>query len=133
MRGNSGRVALSAEPVKLIAEAAGTGALQKALPKGADVELPDAHKESDASVITPDVASMRFCTLVLMGGEGLATTAKSPGKTRRSSQGGAESGAVDPDLAIVVDAWATLPARARAKIVGLVRESIEKARNSHSS
>jgi hypothetical protein len=47
-----------------------------------------------------------------------------PSKSKMAAHGAPDSLAVDPDLARVVDAWATLPPAARASILELVGASI---------
>ena len=49
-------------------------ALQKALPKTADEERSEANEKSDASEITPDVASMRCTAPIPMSPAGLEPT-----------------------------------------------------------
>jgi hypothetical protein len=56
--------------------------------------------------------------------------AESSGNIADSETGGAKSGAlsadlapIDPDLAVVVDAWPTLPADVRCRIVAIIRAS----------
>lgn len=51
---------------------------------------------------------------------------ESSGKSEVESGGAAESAAVDPDLAAVIDAWTTLTARSRSRIVGIVRKVLPK-------
>jgi hypothetical protein len=58
----------------------------------------------------------------LVAEEGLDPPSKSSKKTDKSARGGAKSGALDADLAIVIDAWGMLTARARATIVGMARK-----------
>jgi hypothetical protein len=63
----------------------------------------------------------------LSGESGIRTTSKTSAKSVDFGQGGAESGAlvpepaaIDPDLAAVVDAWATLPAAIKAGILAMI-------------
>jgi integrase len=48
-----------------------TGALQKALPTTAEETRSEAHEESADASNSPDSASLRYCTLVSVGDEGL--------------------------------------------------------------
>jgi hypothetical protein len=57
---------------------------------------------------------------------GLAHTAKSSEKTPISSNGAAESAALRPELAIVVEAWPRLYANTRSTIVGMARTAMER-------
>ena len=59
--------------------------------------------------------------------EGLERPAKSSEKTIAGANGGAENGALDPGLAIVIDAWPVLAPHCRSIIVGMARKAIEKA------
>jgi len=54
------------------------------------------------------------------------------GKTHNSSNGGAESGALDPDLAVVIDAWPMLSVQCRSKILGLARKALGNGAKRHS-
>jgi hypothetical protein len=62
-----------------------------------------------------------------MGDEGLDPPSESSKKTDDSARGGAKSGALDPDLAIVADAWRLLTARSKAAIVGMAQKAVENA------
>ena len=62
-----------------------------------------------------------------MAEAGLGLSSKSSGKTGYSEKGGAESGALacdsgafDPDLAVVVKAWPDLPESVRRDILAMV-------------
>jgi len=64
--------------------------------------------------------------------DGIRTTLEKPRKQAESGRGGAESGApggknapADPDLALIVDRWASLPAAVRAGIVAMVKATQE--------
>jgi hypothetical protein len=59
---------------------------------------------------------------------GIEPPANSPEKTAHSAQGGAKSGApamhspaIEPDLAVLIDAWPALPAAVPAGIVAMVK------------
>jgi hypothetical protein len=61
---------------------------------------------------------------------GIRTGHENGQKTAISSSGGAESGAVgadsgpiDPDLAVIIDAWPTLPEAVRRKVVEMVAQA----------
>ena len=61
------------------------------------------------------------------GEDGIRTPQENAGKTRASDQGGAESGAlgaqhgpIEPDLALLIDRWPTLPDATKAAITTLV-------------
>ena len=63
----------------------------------------------------------------IMGATGLEHLAHTPGKTRDSDAGGAESGAVadeigpiDPDLRRVIEAWPKLSEAFKARILAIV-------------
>jgi hypothetical protein len=56
-----------------------------------------------------------------MGDAGPETTAKSSGKTPFVSTSGAENGALEPRLVMVIDAWPMLSEHCRLIIVGLVQ------------
>lgn len=65
-----------------------------------------------------------------MGGTRLELSAYLKGITADSPKGAAQSGAIstqfgaaDPDLAMLIDRWPTLPEGTRAAVVALVRES----------
>lgn len=67
-----------------------------------------------------------------MAEAGLETVANSPQKTGNSSRGGAESGAVDarsgafdPELQTIVDAWPSLPDTVKAGILAMVKSAIK--------
>jgi hypothetical protein len=49
------------------------------------------------------------------------TPTKSPSKAALRDEGGAESGALAPDLVTVVTAWSDLPETIKAGILALVR------------
>jgi hypothetical protein len=50
--------------------------------------------------------------------------AKSSGKSQSPSSGAAESAAVDPNLALIIQGWSRLTAPAKAKVMGIVRASM---------
>lgn len=52
---------------------------------------------------------------------GTEHTSKTPENTRVPGKGGAESGALDPELQLIIDAWASLTPDARAVVVSMVR------------
>jgi hypothetical protein len=56
-----------------------------------------------------------------VGDAGTVTPAKPSGKTRVSSRGGAKSGALDANLAEVIEAWERLPIQVRKAILSLAR------------
>ncbi len=59
---------------------------------------------------------------------GIEPTTKTPDSAALPRQGDAESGAVatiDPSLASIIDAWATLPDAMKAGILAMVRASGE--------
>jgi hypothetical protein len=58
---------------------------------------------------------------------GLEPVAKLSAKTVADATGGAESGAVDPGLATVIDAWPLLSPHSRSIIVGMAQKAIEKS------
>jgi integrase len=60
-----------------------------------------------------------------VGATGLETPTKSAGNTLVSETGGAESGAIDPDLAAVLTAWPTLPEHARRAVLAVVKASTD--------
>lgn len=64
-----------------------------------------------------------------MGDEGLETIPASSGKTSDLSGGGAESGALDPGLAVVIDAWPALGPHRQSIIVGMARKASDRAKN----
>lgn len=53
---------------------------------------------------------------------------KPSGNPDIASSGAAESAAVDPDLAIVIDAWARLAPNLQSVIVGLIRKTVADGR-----
>jgi hypothetical protein len=66
--------------------------------------------------------------MIKMGGTGLELPRETTGNSRSLSVSGAESGAlagrealVDPGLAVVIEAWLTLPAAIKAGILAMVR------------
>lgn len=61
--------------------------------------------------------------------EGLDPQSKSSEKTDESARGGAESGALDPELSVVVGAWGKLTDRSKAVIIDMARRAIAKAAN----
>ena len=64
-----------------------------------------------------------------MGDTGLETLADRSADMNGSAQGGAESGALDRELAIVIDAWAVLSAHSRSIIFGIARKAIARRIN----
>ena len=52
---------------------------------------------------------------------GFEQPSDSTGKTQNAKAHGAPHGAIDPDLAAIIDAWPTLPADVRKMICGVVR------------
>ncbi len=55
---------------------------------------------------------------------GLEHTSKSPEETHFPEEGGAESGALastDPQLALLIEAWRTLPGHVKDVIVAIVK------------
>jgi hypothetical protein len=62
-----------------------------------------------------------------VGDAGLEGTAQSTGNTPACAIGAAQSAAVDPEMAIVIDAWAMLARRTRSIVVGEARKAISKS------
>jgi hypothetical protein len=62
-----------------------------------------------------------------MGDAGPETTPKSSKKTAVSTMGGAENGALDPDLVLVIEAWPAVDPQCRARIVIIVRRAVAEA------
>jgi hypothetical protein len=62
-----------------------------------------------------------------VGDAGPETTSKSSGKTPDSSKGGAENGALDLNLQIVIEAWPKLSEHRRIVIVGIAKAGTNAA------
>ncbi len=65
--------------------------------------------------------------------EGLERVAETSGKTARSTEGGAESGALgaqivghEPVLSAIIEAWPTLPGATKMQILATIRSSGER-------
>jgi hypothetical protein len=69
-----------------------------------------------------DPARSRNLAQFEVGDTGSETTPKPSGKTSVSPTGGAENGALDPNLTIVISAWPLLSKQSRLIIVGLARK-----------
>jgi hypothetical protein len=97
-----------------------------AVGNGGDSQTEDVNGNGMATCATP-CESLRHTAHALSGEGGIRTTSKNSAKSVDFGQGGAESGAlvpepaaIDPDLAAVVDAWATLPAAIKAGILAMI-------------
>ncbi len=58
-----------------------------------------------------------------MEAAGIEPATNSPGNSTDSAPGGAKSGALDADLAVIIDTWPTLPETIRADVLALVRRA----------
>ena len=92
------------------------------------------HAEQQECVFAEKREPLRYCTTVDMGGAGLELDSATPCGQRDLGKPpnprAAKSGAVDarelplhPDLAVVVDAWPSLPEAARRAVLRIVREA----------
>ena len=72
------------------------------------------------------------CSLRQLVEAGLEHQFNSAEKMPLPPGGGAESGALDPDLAVVIDAWPMLSVQCRSKILGLARKALGNGAKRHS-
>src|SRR5262245_13119846 len=98
-------------------------------PTGTSYGLRTVHKWYSAVALrkskrTPHLR--RIAGEVKVEARGIEPFENSKGNTAKSGQRGAESGAVslDPDLAMVVERWGSLPDAVRTCIVALVRAAL---------
>jgi hypothetical protein len=62
-----------------------------------------------------------------VGDAGPETTPKSSDKMQVSATGGAENGARDSGLSLVIEAWSAVDPQSRANILGIIRRAIAEA------
>jgi hypothetical protein len=76
--------------------------------------------------IPEEFSKCRMPVVFEMGDTGPESIADSSGKTQDSATGGTESGTLDEDLLMIVEAWPSLPLHSRRIIIGMARKAIEK-------